>query len=134
MAVGGDLLGGQRVALGDLRQPALAVVELGVRVVGALDVGLQEAVEGDDLAGGGELGVPAVGGRAADLDGDGLADRVLHLGGDGPLPDQLVEPELVAGQAGLGRGAEAVAGGADRLVRLLGVLDLARVVRGLSGR
>ena len=62
VAVGGDLLGGQRVALGDLRQPALAVVELGVGVVGALDVGLEEAVEGDDLAGGAELGVPAVGG------------------------------------------------------------------------
>ena len=65
-----DLLGGQRVALGDLRQPALAVVQLGVRVVGALDVRLQEAVEGDRLAGGGELGVPAVARPAADLHGD----------------------------------------------------------------
>ena len=62
VAVDRDLLGGQRVALGDLRQPALAVVQLGVRVVGALDVRLQEAVEGDRLAGRAELGVPAVGG------------------------------------------------------------------------
>ncbi len=46
----------QRVALGQRRQPALAVVAVGVRVVGALDVGLEEAVEVDDLAGGGELG------------------------------------------------------------------------------
>lgn len=60
-----DLLGGQRVALADLGQAALAVVQLGVRVVGALDVGLQEAVEGDRLAGGAELDVPAVGRRAA---------------------------------------------------------------------
>ena len=137
VAVGGDLLGAQRVALGDLRQPALAVVQLGVGVVGALDVRLEEAVEGDDLAGRAELGVPAVGGAAADLDGDRLADGVLHLGGDGPLPDQLVQPELVAGQAGLGRGAEAVARGADRLVRLLRVLDLAgvgaRLVRQVVG-
>ncbi len=32
-----------------------------------------------------------------------LADGVLHLRGDGAHPDQLVEPELLAGQAGLRR-------------------------------
>lgn len=94
-------------------------------------------MEGDRLAGRAELGVAAVGGPARDLDGDGVADRVLHLGGDGPLPDQLVQPELVAGQARLGRGAETVARGADRLVRLLRVLDLsgvrARLVRQVVG-
>ncbi len=87
-------------------------------------------MEGDDLAGGGELHVPAVGGPAAHLHGDGLADRVLHLGGDGAHPDQLVQPEVVAGQAGLGRGAEALAGRADGLVRLLGVLHLGGVGAG----
>src|SRR5690606_40156736 len=88
--------------LRDLRQPALAVVELGVRVVRALDVRLQEAVEGDRLAGRAELDVPAVGRRTADLHGDGVAGGVLHLRGDGPLPDQLVQLELVTGQPGLG--------------------------------
>lgn len=59
-----------------------------------------------------------------DLDGDGVADRVLHLRGDGPLPDQLIQLELVARQARLGRGAETITRGTDRLVRLLRVLDL----------
>lgn len=122
-----DLLGGQRIALAHLGQPALAVVQLGVRVVGTLDVRLQEAVEGDRLAGGAELDVPAVGGGATDLHRDRVAGRVLHLGGDGPLPDQLVELELVAGQSGLGGRAETITRGTDRLVRLLRVLDLAGV-------
>ncbi len=127
VAVRGDLVGGERVAFRDLRQAPLPVVELGVRVVGALDVGLHEAVEGDRLAGGGELGVPPVGRGAADPDGDRVAGRVLHLGGDGPLPDQLVQAELVAGQAGLGGRTETVTRRADRLVRLLRVLDLSGV-------
>ena len=51
---------------------------------------------------------------------------VGHLRGDGALPDQLVERELLAAQlpGHLRRRAEPVTGGADRLVRLLGVLDL----------
>ena len=66
----------------------------------------------------------------AEPDGGGGAAGVGHLRGDGALPDQLVEGELLAAQlAGhLGRGAEPVTGGADRLVRLLGVLDLLLVV------
>ncbi len=137
VAVRGDLPRGQRVALGDLRQAALAVVQLGVRVVGAFHVRLEEAVEGDGLAGGAELGVPAVGRPAADLDGDGVAGGVLHLGGDGALPDQLVQLELVTGQTGLRRGAETITRRPDRLVRLLRVLDLAgvraRLVRQVRG-
>src|SRR5699024_571497 len=38
---------------------------------------------------------------------------------------------FIAGQAGLGGSAERFAGGADRLVGLLGVLDLARIHAGL---
>lgn len=137
VAVHRDLLGGQGVALGDLREAPLTVVELGVRVVGTLHVGLHEAVEGDRLAGRGELGVPAVGSAAADPDGDAVTDRVLHLRGDGPLPDQLVELELVAGQTRLGRSAETITRRANRLVRLLRVLDLpgvhTRLVRQIVG-
>ncbi len=63
-------------------------------------------------------------------DRHGLARGVLHLAGDGALPDQVVKPQLVGAQPGalrLGRGAEPVAGRPDRLVRLLGVLHLVRV-------
>ncbi len=91
-------------------------------------------MEGDRLAGGAELDVPAVGGGAADLHRDGVARRVLHLGGHGPLPDQLVELELVAGQAGLRRGAETITRGTDRLVGLLGVLHLGGVGARLRGQ
>ena len=75
---------------------------------------------------GAELHDPAVLERAAELDRRGRAAGVGHLRGDGALPDQLVEGELVAAQlAGdLGRGAEPVTRGTDGLVRLLGVLDL----------
>src|ERR1700749_4626377 len=54
-----------------------------------------------------------------------LAGGVLHLAGDGALPDQVVKPQLVGAQPGalrLLRGAEPVAGRPDRLVRLLGIL------------
>src|SRR6202046_4406185 len=73
---------------------------------------------------------PGRAGGALDPDRDRLAGRVLHLAGDRALPDQVVEPELVAleaGALGLLRGAEAVARRADRLVRLLRVLHLAGV-------
>ena len=55
--------------------------------------------------------------------------RVVHLRGDGPLPDELVEPPLFAAELApdLGGGAEAVAGGPDRLVSLLGVFHPAPV-------
>ena len=142
----------ERLALGQHRQAALLVV--GVRgVVGGLHVGAQEPVEVDDLAGGGELG-PVYRRRVEGLSvqrsagtfrimisGPGTRDpldadryrfpgRVLHLRRDRALPDQVVQPQLVAleaGPLGFGRGAEPVAGRADRLVRLLRVLHLARV-------
>ena len=107
--------------------------ELGVRVVGALDVRLEEAVEGDHPAGGGEHHVLAGGGGPAEAHGHAAALGVLHLRGDGAHPDQLVEPELVAVQPGLGRGAEVLAGRADRLVGLLGVLHLRGVGPRLVG-
>ena len=50
------------------------------------------------------------------------------------MPDQLVQPELITGQPGLGRRLELLAGRPDCLVRLLGVLDLARVRAGGVGQ
>jgi hypothetical protein len=62
-------------------------------------------------------------------DRGGRTARVGHLGGDGALPDELVEAELVGAQLArhLRGRAEGVAGGPDRLVRLLRVLGLRRV-------
>ena len=120
------------------RQPPLGVVAAlvvaGGRVlVAGLDVGLEEAGEGDRAAAGGELDGLVGGAAAGQPDADGLAHRVGHLRGDGALPDQLVEPELVAGQlrGELARRPEVVTGGTDRLVRLLGALGLALVAAGL---
>jgi len=87
------------------------------------------APERDHCAGGRELRAAPVGARPGDAHRDGLPARVRHLRGDGALPDQFVELELVAGELALhlvGR-AEAVAGRADRLVRFLGVFDSALV-------
>ena len=81
----------------------------------------------------GEHDVLAGPGRAAEPDRDRVAGGVLHLGSDGAHPDQLVEPELVAGQTGLGGGAERVTRRPDPLVGLLGVLDLRGVDAGAVG-
>ena len=62
------------------------------------------------------------------------AGGVVHLRGDRPLPDELVEAALVAPQLAreVGRGAEGVSGGPDRLVGLLGVFHPAAVNAGRS--
>ena len=106
----------------------------GRRLVAALLVGEQEAAERDHGAGRRELGRAPVARGAGDAHRDGLAARVRHLRGDRPLPDQVVDVELVRRQLAahlVGR-AELVAGGADRLVRLLRVLHLARVLARLG--
>ena len=73
--------------------------------------------------------------RRAQLDRDGLAGGVLHLGRDRPLEDQVVERELVPAHLprDLGGRAEHVAGRADRLVSLLRVCDRALVPARLGG-
>ena len=53
-----------------------------------------------------------------------VAERVGHLRGDRALPDQVVQGQLLLrqGTSHLARRAEMIAGGSDRLVRLLGSL------------
>ena len=127
MALGGDLLGGQAAALLQVWQAGLALlVTLGV----VRAVGLQEAGEGNGAAGGGKFHVVAAlirGGGAGygDLHGGSLG--IGHLGGDGALPNQVIELKLLRIQlAGeLARGSEGLAGRADGLVSLLGVFHLA---------
>ena len=145
---GGQLLTGdhrgQAHVLGILRtRTGVVLVALGVA---AFLVGGQEAAESDDgprcrqaRSGEGGAGIARLAGRRGqghlDGHGGGRADGVGHLGGHGPLPDELVEAELRPGQlAGdLGRGAEVIAGGTDRLVGLLGALGLRGVDAGALG-
>ena len=97
-------------------------------VVAPLPVELQEPVEREGLPGGpepvaGPLAVAGCGGRERlDVDPHLVEPRVGHLGGDGPLPDQGVEPELIA----IERRRDTLrrpehAGGTNRLVGFLRV-------------
>src|SRR5690606_22754769 len=115
---------GERERLPFLERRQLGARFVGTRVarlVAALLVGGLVAAEGDDRSGCGELGVRALASVGRDRDGRGRPLGVGHLGGDGALPDEVVELELVAAKlrAELGGRAEGVAGWADRLVRLL---------------
>ena len=132
MASGFNRLGGQCLAGGQVRQALLSVLRLTLSHAGcvnALLVGGEEAAEGDDGTGCSELGVLAVRCHGAQAHGGGGTGRVSHLGGDGTLPDQLVEAEFVVGQgtAHSVRGAEGVTRGADCFVGFLGVLALGGV-------
>ncbi len=127
------------VALGQGRQELLGGLLL-VVLVARLAVDLEEALVLDDGAGGGERG-PTLGaldrGRGgAESEGDRLAGGVGHLRGDRALPDQLVDGEVLAAEFALHLfgSAEAVAGGTDRLVGLLGPLVAALVGAGRVGQ
>ena len=129
VAVGGGL--GQRrgITLGDVGQGLLRVVLFRVvaALVAALLVGQAEARGGDDRARGRGHHVVAL---AVDLDAGEHADRrrvakgVGHLRGDRALPDQVVQGQLLLreGARHLAGCTEVIAGGADRLVRLLRAL------------
>ena len=135
MAFGLERHNGQRRPFAQRRQDHFLVLELGLRVVRALDVRAQEAGERDRLAGGRELGVPSVARRRPEANLDALPARVCHLRRDRALPDQVVQTELVAAQlvAHVVRRSEHVAGRTDRFVRFLRVLHAARVAAGLLG-
>src|SRR4026207_2436991 len=107
-----------------------ALLLLRAVVVAALRVGGEEAAERDHGPGGGELRVATGRRRRAQPERDRQAAGVRPLRGARPFPDQVVEGELapVRPPCELLRRAEGITGRADRLVRLLGVLDLARVL------
>ncbi len=132
-----QLAGGQSVALADVWQAAFTVLKLRVWVVRALDVGAQEAREGDDLSRCRELGLLPCAGHPTEPDRGRRSEGVSHLAGDCSPPDQFVEPiavDVVAERgAHLTGGLEVIPGRTDRLVRLLGVLDLLRVGAGPLG-
>ena len=129
VAVRGGL--GQRcgIPLSDVGQGLLRVVLFRVvtPLVAALLVGQAEARGGDNRARGRGDHVVTL---TVDLDAGEhanrrrVANRVGHLRGDRALPDQVVQGQLLLrqGTSHLARCAEVVAGGTDRLVRLLSPL------------
>ena len=118
------------VACGHLRQDTLLVLERFVRIIGSLDVRTQEPGELDGAAGRSEHRIAGVAGRRRQADLHRLAACVGHLRRNRALPDQFVQAQLggIELPLDLVRRAETVACRADRLVRLLGVLDLVGVV------
>ena len=109
------------LALGDRGQ---AGAVLSVVVVATLVIDAQEAVEQHHLAGGAQADL-VVG--AGDLDRGPLHPGGLHLAGDGPLPDQVVQLALIVrGDLQLVRRQHHV-GRPDALMRLLRVLGLVLV-------
>ena len=95
-------------------------------VVRAFLVDRHEARLGNGRAGGAEHVAAS---PAAEVDGDRVDGRVHHLAGDGALPDQFVELELVLVEVALSDlpACAQRRRRADRLVRLLGVLRLGLV-------
>jgi len=134
----GDAEPVQRLAAGDVGQHPVAVVAtrtgpaaLRLRIIPALAVDPQKAVEGDDRAGGAEHHLRVFRG---DIHRHLVEYGGFHLARQRPLPDQRVEAALVAVQVGgdVGRLARKI-GGPDRLVRFLGVLRLGLVQARLVG-
>src|SRR6185503_1990790 len=122
MLRGIDRLLGERLALRHRGQAARLVVFAGF--VLAFLVERKKAVELDHLAGGAQLD-PARSGFGEDVHRGALELGGFHLAGDREIPDQLVEPGLIAVDifGDLGRGA-AGAGRAHGFVRFLRVLRL----------
>ena len=124
-----------RVASRAMRSPTVSVgqhrfllLELGGRIVAALDVRAAEAGELDRLARRGEdrrLALVRVGG---DFHRRPQHARVDHLRRHRALPDQLVDAEVVAGEHAFERrGRAREVRRPNRFVRFLRVLDLRRV-------
>ena len=125
----GDVDDRGRVTFAERRQPGRVGVFLGL-VVTALGVDAREPVEQRARRAGAQL-VRAV----RQLDRRRLELLGRHLGGDGSLPDEPVEAQLLRLEGGLERvGVALEARRADRLVRLLGALGLGLVHAALRHR
>ena len=124
------------VALREHRQQRFAVLELGFGVVGAFDVRAEVTGELDGAARRLEHRGLAAGRGRGQTERDAPDAGVGHLRRDRALPDEVVEAALVGTAELTGDvvdGAHAVSRGADRLVSLLRVLDLAAVLTRLGG-
>ena len=133
-SVPSSAIGGRRrrvwIAIADLalRQDRFLLLELRGRIVAAFDVGAAEAGELDRLAAGGQHRDVAAGPFAEISTRRPQHARIHHLRRHRPLPDQLVDLQLVGVEHAfeLAR-RQAEIGRANRLVRFLRVLD-ARLV------
>ena len=124
VALGLENSGLHGVAHIDVGQQALVGVDLGF--VAAFLVDAEVAGEDDAGAACFEDGrVVVVGERHLDLDDGALQLGVVHLAGQGALPDQLIEAVLIVVEdAAQGLRPPREMGGPDRLVGLLGVAGL----------
>ena len=115
-----DLAAPERIARRHRRQEPGGLVVVLRRIVPALLVELEEAVEGDGRAGRAKADLAVGRGEVRDHP---VEQGARHLARHGALPDQLVEPALVVVEEArdLLRPAREL-GRPDRLVRLLGVL------------
>ena len=119
---GVDRLLGEPLVFRHGRQPARLLVLVGF--VLAFLIEREEAVEFHHLAGGAQVDIAAAG-LGDDIDGGALEFGGFHLAGDRAVPDQLVEPRLVAVDIfGDFRRRAAGIGRAHRFVRFLRVLRL----------
>ena len=104
-------------------------------VVLALLVGLEEPALAQDCSRRTQCGFLESGalhrGKRSCLnrDGDGFPLSVHHLAGHGPLPNQVIQLELIRAQhrSKITRGRESVAGRANRLVSFLRVFGFALI-------
>jgi len=107
----------------------LLAARLGRRIVGAFDVRAPESEELVRLARCGEHRVLARGRRRRQANRHAPGARIRHLGRQSAHPHQLIETTFVRAELAVHivGAAHVLAGGADRLVRLLRVLHLALV-------
>ena len=132
MLVGADRFHLGRGAFLEGRQAGgvvLVVIRSGTGlVVTTFFIGRDEAIERYHLARGAKAGLAV---RRLDIDRRAVHPRGLHLAGDHPLPDQLIQSAQIVFEPH-GVGVTRDIGRPDRLVGLLGVLGLDLVVAGLG--
>ena len=124
VALGLQLAAGEHLAHRDRRQHVVPVGQFGLRIVGTFHVRAEITRKLDRLAADLERGPVHV-----DGDRDPVTPGVGHLAGNGPLPDQVVELELVGAELAANRlgYVERMARRTNRFVGLLGILDLGPV-------
>ena len=109
--------------LGDLGQAAIIIV-IARHIIAALFIDPQKAVEHHHLTGGAQFDLFVI---AGDIDRRAFKPRRRHLTGQRAFPDHIVKLALI----GIGgfdlAGIAGHLGGADTLMRLLGVLGLVLV-------
>ena len=124
VAQGFHLLAGGAIPHLEAGQQHLLAFEGRIGVIGTLHIGAKETGEINALAGGTEAGQSQGAAIHLELHRQHGEPGFGHLAGHGALPDQLIEGQIAAIEAGGGRISEAVAGGAYRFVGLLGIAGL----------